>query len=691
MPKSLRKHELAAPDTPERPALQSVKKQKITVLLVTGDEALWPQIGADLNSGLVLKQLDSIDELIDSTPAGHPAIVLWDARDHAEPAAVLSRLNLHSSRFAVIALDQDSSADAWTLPIQHRQVIAHVGLPIVGSILSGALDSAQEEVNSRLTLLGNEAPPSNETASSDASSGGAKKSWLVPALIGGLVLVAGAAYVFTRSGSSSDKPVAAGPVSMPEKTPSAPAIAVAPTTKPAADVDEKVDALMEKAQQAMLDRHFIDPLTGSALSLYREVLIINPDNGEARQGLQRLAEILIARVQSALDDRKFDVALQFLETARSIDATDKRLMALDEKMASLRAELGPAQILAAINAQNFDRATQLIDEATRTKALPPAKLAQLRDEVHRRSGDFEVSRLLKLADTRTQQDHVIEPHNDSAAYYLDQAKQAGATGPALQGQVQEVAKRMTQMARAAIQQRNFGDADKLLAEMHTIAAPQASINSVQREINAARNQQAPQKADQPQFLELAQSRLALGRLTDPENDNALYYVNQQRVTDARAPGLAQIITTLQAQILDRARGALDAGDIEKSEELVQKAGTLGASSDLETMTDRIRQRKAAGGDLLQMPEQSLTRLNKLDIQYPVRALQTNVEGWVEIGYTVGKDGSVSNIKVLNSTPPRTFEASASRAVSRLKYQPVIQNGKPVAVGTQVRIVYRVPK
>jgi TonB family protein len=290
-----------------------------------------------------------------------------------------------------------------------------------------------------------------------------------------------------------------------------------------------------------------------------------------------------------------------------------------------------------------------------------------------------------------QQDRLIEPHNDSAVYYLDQARQAGAAGAELQGQVQEVAKRMTQMAHAAIQQRNFGDADKILTEMHNIAAPQASINGVQRELSAARSQQAPAKSEQPQLLELAQSRLALGRLTDPENDNALYYVNLQRVTDPKAAGLAQIMTTLQAQILDRARAALDAGDMEKSEALVQKAATLGASSDLDAMNDRVRLRKAAGGDLLQIPEQSLTRLNKLDIQYPVRALQGNVEGWVEIGYTVGPDGSVSNIKVLNSTPPRTFEASASRAVSHLRYQPVIQNGKPVAVGTQVRIVYRVPK
>ena len=677
MPKSLRIQELATPETAVQPVLQSVKKSKLTVLLVTGDDSLWPQVGADLGSSLVLKQLDSIDELVNSTPSAQAAIVLWDARNHPEPAAVLSRLNLHSSRFAVVALDDAGSADAWTLPIQHRQVVAHVGLPIVASELSSALDSAQEEVNSRLALLGDGSAPI------EIDSPAPKKPWLVPAVIGGVIIAAAGAYFLSR-GPTEVKP--APTVSAPAQTSAAPPAAV----KSPADADEKVDALIEKAQQAMLDRHFIDPLAGSALSLYREVLVVNPDNGEARQGLQRLSEILIARVQSALDDRKFDVALQFLETARSIDATDKRLIALDEKMASLRAELGPAQILAALNAQNFDRATQLIDEATRTKALPAAKLAQLRDEVHKRRDDFEVSRLLKLVDARMQQDHVIDPHNDSAVYYLDQAKQAGAAGPALQGQAQEVVKRLTQMARTAMQQHNFNDVDRILTELHGAGAPQAAINGLQRDLTLARNSFAAQKSDQPQYLELAQSRLAQGKLTDPDGDSALFYVTQLRAADPKNSGLAQVTGALQSQILDRARASLDAGDADKAETLVQKAGSLGASPDLDALNDKIRQRKA-GGDALQMPEQSLTRLNKLDVQYPTRALQSNVEGWVELSYTVGTDGNVSNIKLLNASPPRTFEASATRAVSHLRYQPVIQGGKAISVGTQVRIVYRVPK
>jgi len=680
MPKSLRKHELAAPEPAVHPSPQAVKKQKLTVFLVTADESLWPQIGADLNGGLILKQLDTIDELISTVPSGQAGIVLWDARNHTDPAAVLSRLHLHSSRFAIVALDDATSSSAWTLPIQHRRVVAHVELPIVGSVLSGALDSAHEEVNSRLALLGDGSVPPAAAAVSP------KKPWLVPTLVGGVLIAAVVAYMLARHGSTDLKSTPAS-ASAPIRAAAAPAAPV----KSQADADEKIDALMEKAQQAMVDRHFIDPAAGSALSLYREVLIINPDNGEARQGLQRLCEILIARVQSALDDRKFDVALQFLESARSIDASDRRLSALDERIASLRAELGPAQILAALNAQNFDRAAQLIDEAARTKTLPSAKLAQLRDEVRRRREEFEIARLLKLVDARAQQDHVIDPHDDSALYYLDQAKQAGASGSALQGQTQDLLKRLVQMGRSAIQQRNFNEVDRILAEMHGMGAPPATITTLQHDLSLARNQQSAQKPDSPQYLELAQSRLAQGKVTEPDNDSALFYVNQLRTADPKNSALAQIGSAVQGQILDRARLALDAGDTEKSEALAQMAAGLGASPDLDALHDRIRQRKAAKGDLLQMPEQSLTRLNKLDLQYPARALQSNVEGWVEIGYTVGPDGSVTNVKVLNATPPKVFEASATRAVSRLRYQPVVQGGKAITVGTQVRIVYRVPK
>ena len=686
MPKSLRKHELTAPEPPDQAVIQSVKKKsKLAVLLVTGDDALWPQIGASLSADLILKQLDSIDELVASTPSGQPAIVLWDARNHADPANVLSRLHLHSPRFAIVALDDASSADAWHVPIQHRQVVTHLALPIAADGLAQALAGAHEEVNSRLALLGDETAP----AATSGGAGSAKRPpWLGPAIIAGVLIVAAAAFMLARNGAPATQPAAAPPIAANNTVTTT---AAAPSAvKSRAEVDAKVDTLIEKAQRAMLDRHFIDPVAGSALSLYREVLILEPDNGEALQGLQRLSEILIARVQSALDDRKFDLALQFLESARSIDANDSRLSALDEKISSMRAELGPAQIMAAVNAQNFDRATQLIDEAARSKFLPSAKLAQLREEVHRRRDEFDAGRLLKLVEARVQQDHLIDPRNDSAVYYLEQAKQAGADAADYQAAKEDLLKRLSQVVRTAIEQRRFSDVDRVLAEMRAVGAPPATVTGLQRELSVARPQPAAQKPDQPQFLELAQARLAQGKLTEPDNDSALYFLNQLRTADPKNSAIAELSGAVQAQILDRANAALGANDMEKAEALAQMAAEIGSSPDLDAFNGKLRQRFAMS-DLPQVAEKSLTRANKLDVQYPTRAMQDNVEGWVELGYTVAANGSVTNVKIVNSQPANTFDAAATRAVGHLRYKPPLKDGKPISVGTMVRIVFVVPK
>ena len=665
MDRSARKIEPATLDQPHV-AVPTGKKHKIAVWLCTRDDGLWPQIGAQLKTDLLLKQVDSVDELLAAAPPDAPGIVLWDARDHrADAAAVLSRLQLHGSRLAIIALDDSGGA--------HPGAIAHLTVPIAAADLAAALDSATEEVNARSALLGETKPVSG------APSRPRNNLLLGAAIVGGIAVVCIGAYFLLRHGAAV-KPVPAPAAVSPQP----------PPAKPVAATDEQVDSLIEKAQQAMLERHFIDPADGSALALYRSALLLAPDNGEARQGLQRLAEVLFTRVQSDLDERKFDLALQALETARSIDPNDRRLPALDERIANLRAELGPAQILAAINAQNFDRAAQLIDEAARTKAVSPAKLNQLRDEVRRRREESDTERLVKLIDTRLQQDKLIEPRNDSAAFYLSQAKEAGASAAALQTQYQELLRRLTQSAHSAIDQRRFADADRLLAELHNNGAAAGTMAALQRDLSAMRTQQAQSTAGQ-QFLEQAQSRLAQGNVTEPENDSALFYLNQLRAADPKSSSLPQLAAAVQVQILERARAALDASQAAKAEALLQSAAGLGASADLNALNDRLLQLKLASAAMPVVPEGTLTRTKKLAIDYPTDALAKGIEGWVDIDFMVTAEGGVAKIQVVDSNPRGIFDSAATRSVSRLRYQPPLQGGKAVPVGTRMRITFRIAK
>ena len=122
---------------------------------------------------------------------------------------------------------------------------------------------------------------------------------------------------------------------------------------------------------------------------------------------------------------------------------------------------------------------------------------------------------------------------------------------------------------------------------------------------------------------------------------------------------------------------------------MQLATVLGPSPDLDALNDRLRTIKlfAAGGPK-DVPEASLTRTRKLEVDYPQNALERRIEGAVEIGYTVTPKGTVADIKILDSNPSGVFEKAATSAVSRLRYKPVVEDGKPVAVATKMLVKFR---
>ena len=89
----------------------------------------------------------------------------------------------------------------------------------------------------------------------------------------------------------------------------------------------------------------------------------------------------------------------------------------------------------------------------------------------------------------------------------------------------------------------------------------------------------------------------------------------------------------------------------------------------------------------EVSEATLTRIKKLSVDYPAKALSQQIEGAVQVAYTVTPKGTVTDIKVLESSPPGVFDAAATGAVSRLRYQPVLKSGKAVAVATRLRVIF----
>jgi len=64
-------------------------------------------------------------------------------------------------------------------------------------------------------------------------------------------------------------------------------------------------------------------------------------------------------------------------------------------------------------------------------------------------------------------------------------------------------------------------------------------------------------------------------------------------------------------------------------------------------------------------------------RYPRNAALNGIEGWVELEFTIEKDGTVSDVKVLNAKPRRVFDQAAKQAILRWKFKPRVIAGKPV--------------
>ena len=79
---------------------------------------------------------------------------------------------------------------------------------------------------------------------------------------------------------------------------------------------------------------------------------------------------------------------------------------------------------------------------------------------------------------------------------------------------------------------------------------------------------------------------------------------------------------------------------------------------------------------------------RVDAQYPMRAAERGIEGWVELEFTISAQGTVKDARVLRSKPKGVFDRASLRAVRKWKYNPKIQDGVAVErPGETVRLTF----
>jgi protein TonB len=78
----------------------------------------------------------------------------------------------------------------------------------------------------------------------------------------------------------------------------------------------------------------------------------------------------------------------------------------------------------------------------------------------------------------------------------------------------------------------------------------------------------------------------------------------------------------------------------------------------------------------------------VDPQYPKVAANKHLEGFVDVSFTVTKDGSVGNVTVVKSDPAELFDQAAIAAVRRWRYDPEFVDGIAVDTHKQAHLVFK---
>jgi len=649
----------------------SFKSKRPLAVIATPDLDLWAQLGPMLESTCQLRHADSLATAATLLKAGTRTILVADLRgQNPEDFAPISA-SPHNP--VVIAIRDSASAGAVDALMLEGAIQALVDSPVEAAPMLRAINDAAR-ISSTADALSAVTAPSS-------SSGGEEKSGKSPVMLIGIVAAvlaaAGGAWFFMSKGSSAPTPAAAGTSAA---TAAAGKSSSTAATAPAASLDE----VLEKARLAMDERRYIEPARNNALEHFRTVLQIEPGNAEATEGLKRLGGLLIARARTALDERRFDNALAELEAARSIDPNDARLVEVDARLDTMRAQTALAQIQATLAAQNFDRAQTLLEAAQKDALLPPAQIAQLSKDLDNKRRAVVVNRLVASAESRLSNGRLVTPNDESAKDAIKALREAGAPAEVVTRLNNDLNQRLLAAARDAAAKGDDAGMKAMLAAARENGVSASALNAAQRDVTAAAQKQQRTAEDIARFSKAAQERLASGNLLAPANDSAVSNAERLRLLDVRNPTTVQVVREVRARLLTEARSRLTANRPAEAAALLDAAESLGGDSDLGELRAALanaQQAAVTAAAAPKLPPLKMTRPPRP--KYPASA--KGVEGWVRVEFYVTPEGRTERVRVLSSEPAGLFDAAAIAAMESSRFEEFDSTDARLAVQ---RIVFK---
>ncbi|MGB6604043.1 MAG: energy transducer TonB [Steroidobacteraceae bacterium] len=685
------------------PAQSPASQPQADVTAVTTRDEFLLELGQALGGQAGIRPVDSLNAALESIASRKRGQVLvLDAREVPEVRAAVDAAHARAPHAVVVVFATEALERQVASALKGSKVFAVLPTPldmhktqaVFGSVIETALAARAAAHTARAAhatpaaaepSIGAFRPQAAAAVEVAENTGGQKPVTLLLALAAVVLAVAGGtAWFFMHSRGTSQPAVAPVPMAQ-SAAPQAPAEGSAALLPPAPTADlsivqGKVDDLLEKARQAMRERRYTEPAGDNALLYYRSAAAAEASNAEARDGLSRVAAVLAGRFDEALGGGRFEEAAQTLANFKAAAPADPRGAAFDARLMS-------TEVSKAFADNNYERVGALLRQAQQSHSVTADQLAKWRADLARRQEDAKVEHLAGLIEDRIHDGRLSDPADDSAKAYLHQLEESAPSNATTERVQHELTTAYFRKAHDAAAARNQTDEDRWLNEARAAGASAADISSFQRDVASARAKAA--QADNDRLVQQARDALRDGRLTEPAQESAAYYLGQLQTNDPNSTALAQSGHDLAAKLLERARTAAQAGKSPDAD--LTQARHWGASPQDIAAVQQLAAPKAATVPDLAALAAKLKMTRSSSPEYPQDALSRQISGSVLLAFTVDPSGATRDISVVESTPPGVFDRAATNAVRHWRYAPTIFNGAPIAVPTRALLRFELPK
>jgi TonB family protein len=446
------------------------------------------------------------------------------------------------------------------------------------------------------------------------------------------------------------------------------------------------------------------PLQGtSALELYGAVLLQQPKNDEALDGVRRLQAVARLRVQNEIAAGDADTAARLLAILQHADFAPEELRSLEAAVAAARPKQLAAQARSAMAAGNLPVARQLIDQLLALVGERPP-VPELRKELDARKLDVELATDAEQVRAALAAGTLLEPETDNARTRFLVMRDLNRTSPQTVAVQHELVLALLRRAQAAIGRQDLDGAQQTLtiaqdfgskAELaDTRANLDAAINAKRTaEAAAAAAKVARASAPTPDAKAAAAATIILSpkptrNLQVDYPPSALaeniqgYAIVEFTLNPNGSASAGTVIEAAPRHLFDNAALAAvrhatfstqDLADPKKAQRARFKinftlndtaAPAVAVSKTAQPVSNTVAPSGAAPNPLQIL---SPRPTQPLQVDYPKVALALNRTGYVIVEFMLNPDGTPGTPTVVESVPAKTFDYEALMAVKRAKF------------------------